>query len=261
MAFDINPAFRRFPKEAALIGHLLAAFGELEIQVCALAGQALSQQGLRITVLKTLYGIKATSTRISAADSLMRPVFEKHGLAADYQTAISMLWYCHRTRNQLAHCNWGDHEAAGLFFADLEYSAETPDFDLYWKHIDPPLLELYDQYFWSTLEQLRFIDHELAVKQGRLQSHFWPRPTIPEQPPPHNPPNEHVPPWISESAKALHVARALAAQGGPPTPTPGQQAQDRARAEKKARLEENRRKSEEGERRAKGRSDPPTEES
>jgi hypothetical protein len=176
VSFRINPAFRRFPKEAALIGHLLAAFGELEIDVCNLAGQALRNHGMYITVMKTLYGIKATSTRISTADSLMRPVFDSNELADDFQIAIAMVWHCQKIRNQFAHCNWVDHEAGGLFFADLEYSAGTPDFSHYWKHVDPPLLELHDQYFWLTLEQLRFIDHELAVKQGRLRSHFWPRP-------------------------------------------------------------------------------------
>ena len=169
-----------------------------------------------------------------------------------------MIWHCHKVRNQFAHCNWGDHQAGGgLFFADLQYSAGTPDFSYYWKHIDQPLLELHDQYFWLALEQLRFIDHELAVKQGRLRSHFWPRPTIPEQPPLHNPPDEHVPPWLNESEKALHAARARASQGGPPTPTPGQQALDMERAEKRARRDEQIRKSLEGDQRAKGRSDPP----
>lgn len=36
----INPSFHRFPNEAALIGRLLAAFGELEISVCDNAQKA-----------------------------------------------------------------------------------------------------------------------------------------------------------------------------------------------------------------------------
>ena len=50
--FLINPAFDRFPGEAQLIGKLLAAFGELEVSVCANTSKATN---LGNSVLAALY--------------------------------------------------------------------------------------------------------------------------------------------------------------------------------------------------------------
>jgi hypothetical protein len=243
MVFRANPAFDRFPEEAALVGRILSAFGEVEATVCRNAAHATSMGN---TVMKALYGIRMTSTRIDTADRLMRPYFEHHDLAEEHKTAMEMVGHCLKIRNQYAHCNWGDHHRAGLFFADLQTSADTDDFSHHWKHVGPTILDEQFQYYGMTMELLEFLHHEMAVKLGHIQYHVWPRPTVPSPPPLHNPPGEHVPPWISEEEKALHLARALASQGGPPTPTPGQQAFDKARAEKKAKQQEQIRRSEEG---------------
>jgi hypothetical protein len=256
MVFRVNPAFDRFPEEGTLIGRILSGFGEVEVTLCRNAAHATS---LHNTLFKTFYAIRVTSTRIEVADRLMRPYFERHGLTAELNTAMGMVWHCLKIRNQYAHCNWADHQAAGLFFADLQNSAETADFSHDWKHVDPSVLQEQFHYFAMTLELLEFTHHEMAVKLGQIPSHVWPRPIIPSPPPLHNPPAEHVPPWLTEDGKALHVARARAVQGGPPTPTPGQKALDKARAESRARQTEHRRKSEQGEQRAKARSDPPKE--
>jgi hypothetical protein len=165
----------------------------------------------------------------------MRPIYNDFGLLESYADAFGRVMHCLKIRNQFAHCNWGDNETAGVFFVDLQAAAERTDFTFHWKHIDVPLLQIHEAYFDGTLEALRFSDHELAVKQAKLQSHFWPKPPALAQPPLHNPEALHIPPWISEYDKALHLARAQAAQGGGPTPTPAQQALDKARAEKRTR--------------------------
>jgi hypothetical protein len=238
----INPAIRRFPQEAAIIGRLLLAFGELELSICRNAGQAV---GMLNTVFKVLYRLRSTSSRIDAADALMQSAFDKAGMTKEYQIALDMVRHCLKIRNQFAHCNYGDwtpNPKAGLFFADLQVSAESPTggFEHALRHIDAPLLQLQEAYIDNTMEWLEFINHELAVKQGRLESHAWPRPPEQDQPPLHNPPAQHIPPWLNEDQKALHLARALAAQGGPPTPTPKQQALYKARAEKRARSQADR---------------------
>jgi hypothetical protein len=234
---SINPAFLRFPLEAGIVGHLLAAFGELEVELCFNASKA---TGLGDSVLSALYRIRATRSRLEAADALMRPIYMKAGLGAGYADAFARVLYCLRIRNQFAHCNWGDHAEAGLFFVDLTAAAETPDFEHMWKHVDFPLLTSHESYFDAALEALRFMDHEMAVKQGKLRYHAWPRPPALAQPPLHNPIGQHVPPWISEEDKALHVARAQAAQGAAPTPTPAQRAQEAAREAKRARRQADR---------------------
>lgn len=124
----INPAFLRFPQEAAYIGRLLAAFGELEIQTRENAAKATNfGDGVR----SAFYRIRATRSRLEAADALMRPIYVLNNLETDYGNAISRVTYCLRIRNQFAHCNWGDHEIAGLFFADLSESAKTPNFAIF----------------------------------------------------------------------------------------------------------------------------------
>jgi hypothetical protein len=244
MIFRPNPAFDRFPAEAALVGRMLSGFGEIEITTCRNAANATSLGNI---AWKVLYGIGATSARIDTADRLMHPYFEEHGLGQHHKTAIGMVRHCIKIRNQYAHCNWGDHHEAGLFFADLRTSANTEDFSHDWKHVDSTILDEQFSYFGMTMEWLEFVDRELSVKVGRLRYHTWPKPSVPRQPPLHNPPNEHVPPWLSEGEQELHLARAQAAQGGPPTPTLGQQAFDKARADKKERQRDLQRRSEAGE--------------
>lgn len=253
MNYRINPAFDRHPAEAALIGRILSSFGELEIMLCRNAGRALQSA---VTVMRTLYRIRMTSTRIDVADGLMKPTFAAYGLTDDYDLALGMLRHCLKIRNQYAHCNWADSLSSGLFFADLEDSAKTEKFEYTFKHVSGPLLNEQLEYFAVTLEWLQFLDREISVKLEHIPSHVWPRPPILAQPSLHNPLSEHIPPWLSEAEKALHLARAQASQGGRPTPTPGQQALDKARSEKRAQQEEQRRKSREGDQNAKERSDP-----
>lgn len=230
----INPAFMRYPVEAGIVGHLLAAFGELEVTTCFNAAKATGLQG----TLTALYRIRATSSRIETADALMRPLYSEAGLEAGHSDALRRVRHCLRIRNQFAHCNWADDSEsveAGLFFVDLTVSAETPNFEHAWKHTDAALLQSHEAYFDAALEALRFMDHEMAVFQKKLESHYWPKPLMLTPPPLHNPEGLHIPPWLTEDEKARHIARTEAALGGAPTPTPAQIALEKARSDKRAR--------------------------
>jgi hypothetical protein len=110
----INPAFHRHPEEATIVGRLLAAFGELEYMTAALAAKA---NGAFYPVLKSLYRLRVTSSRIDAADALMRPEFAKLGIDGEYGQMIGALRFALRIRNQYAHCNWADDLKAGYFSA------------------------------------------------------------------------------------------------------------------------------------------------
>ena len=239
----INPAFRRFPNEARLVGCLLAAFGELEVETCL---NAMKATELGHTVLATLYRIRTTSIRLAAADALMRPIYDAVGLGAGYADAYARVTYCLRIRNQFAHCNWSDDPdstEAGLFFADLTESVKVPNFMHAWKHVDLQLLESHEAYFDGALEMLRFMDHEMTVAQGRLQSHYWPKPPALMQPPLHNPEAKHIPPWLTKEEKDLHIARAQAAEFGDPTPTPAHLAMEAERARKRQQRDAHRARS------------------
>jgi hypothetical protein len=208
MAFRINPAFKRFPQHAALIGRILVAFGELEYAFCRNAGLILDNY---ITVARLLYNQRQTSSRIESADILVRPVFEAHNLLVEHENAYAMVRHCLTIRNQYAHCNWADDASqpeSGLFFADLQTSAKRPDFEHSWKHVDVPLLTDQEQYFSDTLEWLDFLKHEIALKKGQLSSHAWPKPSERTPPPLHNPASQHVPPWLSGDALSRHKERA-----------------------------------------------------
>ncbi len=208
----INPAFQRFPQHAAIIGRILVAFGELEFAFCRNAGLALDNH---VTILRLLYNLRQTSSQLESADILVRPVFEAHGLLAEHETAYTMVRSCLTIRNQYAHCNWADDALqpdSGLFFADLQDSAQRRGFEHSWKHVDVPLLTAQEQYFSDTLEMLDFLKHEIALRRGKLISHAWPRRSEPTRPPPHNPESQHVPPWLSEDKSLRHKERAAEQQ-------------------------------------------------
>jgi len=235
----INPAMHRHPAEAIIIGRIVVAFGEIEYMVCLTAAHAIDQLD---PTLKALYRLRATSSRIEAADAFMAVFFGPSDLSADYQAMISAVRRCLRIRNQYAHCNWADHwNSPGVFFADLQESAAAAEgFEHEWKHVDVALLTEQEAFFSYTLDWLYYLDTSMAVRKGKLRSHAFPKPTERAPPQPHNPPLQHVPPWLDEDRKALHIARAQAALGGVPTPTPKQQALDAARAEKRARKQADR---------------------
>jgi hypothetical protein len=111
MAFRINPAFRRFPEEAAIVGRILTSFGEIEVSVCRNAAHATRLDHI---VMKALYGIRVTSTRIETADPLMRATFVAHDLEADYSTMIGMIWHCLKIRNH-KHRGGFSNACSGLF--------------------------------------------------------------------------------------------------------------------------------------------------
>ncbi|MEJ0093312.1 MAG: hypothetical protein WDN46_07720 [Methylocella sp.] len=169
-----------------------------------------------------------------------------------------MVAICARIRNRYAHCNWADSpdHKGGLFFADLEKSEFDTDTEFFhhFRHVSIGLLKQQLTYFAYAREWLDFLDHEIAVKQGRLKSHFWPKPQKLEPPPEHSPVEKHIPPWLSEGQKDLFVQHIQAAKTRSSRPTPAQRAQEKARAEKKTLQAENIRRSQEGEARSKSRS-------
>ena len=238
----INPAFHRYPAEAAVVGRLLAAFGELEFLVLAYARRA--SKNSEIPFLRAMYRLRATSARLQAADAFLKPICEHFSITEDYERAINATKYCLKIRNQFSHCNWGDDASrpgSGIFFIDLEDAFEDEvDFQLHYKPINLELLTSQEAYFVYAVEYLRWINEELGFKRGILSSNVWPKPLILEPPPLHTPLAQCVPPWLSEGQKTLYLARATAAKSGVPTPTPKQQALDKAREAKKARKQADR---------------------
>jgi hypothetical protein len=202
---SINPAFTHHPAEADTIGRMVLSFGEMEYLLSFMAAWNSHRTD---DTLRVLYRISTTSSRLAAADSIIRPVCIEHQLFDEYDEAYSALIWCLATRNRYAHCNWaGDKE--GLFFVDLQDAAlaET-GFDHDWRHVDLPLLKQQESHFLYVLEWLEYLSDEILVRAGTKQIQIFPKPQVKQPPPAYNPPSQHVPRWISEELKARHVTRA-----------------------------------------------------
>jgi hypothetical protein len=162
----INPAFDRFPREAHFIGRILASFGEIEFSVCRNAGHAAVMPD---QIPKALYRLRTTSSRLDAADAIMRPAFDANGLSDEYRIATRGVSYCLRVRNKYAHCNWADDTSAGLFFADLQEAADAEiGFAVWFQHVDAPLLEAQYGFFSHVMEWLTFRSRLASESCDRL---------------------------------------------------------------------------------------------
>lgn len=214
---NFNSAFLRRPEEGALVGRIVVQFGELEVAFCHHTASALDAF---TPLMKALYSLKSTSSRIDFLDGLIRGLYIQFELGKEYDTSISMLRYCLRIRNLYAHCNWGSDvgDYPGMFYADFQDSAKTDDFRSDWRHVDTVLLQKQEDYFAETMSWLLFLYGEVAVKKKRITSHAWPRPSELEKPHLHNPASQHIPPWLTEDQKARHLGLALEDEAPPQQP-------------------------------------------
>jgi hypothetical protein len=205
---QLSPALHRFPDEAARIGRIVAAFGELEFILALCLGEVLSD---RDTALRTIFRLASGRARIDTLDALLRPAYEKIGCKSQYVDMLGAVRNCQRIRNQYAHCHYGHHLRFGLFLTNLQDAAEKPEsFEYQWRHVDVPLLDQQEHYFLYTQKCLQFLLDEYRVRSGRTGvPHGSPWPTRREPPPLHNPPSQHVPPWLSEDQKRRHIELAL----------------------------------------------------
>ena len=98
-------------------------------------GQAI---GDVFTAMRMMFRIVGESSRIAAADALMRAAYKKSGLGSEYADMIGAVKICVQLRNQYAHCHWGDNsETEGLFFTTLQEPARAAEtFEPDWRHID-----------------------------------------------------------------------------------------------------------------------------
>jgi hypothetical protein len=186
------PAFLRHPEEAAIIGRLLTGYGELEYVMAMCLGAAMDDEH---TAIRTLFRMK--SERVTVANSLLFPLCDRFGLAGPYSAAIGGMRHCAKIRNLYAHSNWADDANSGLYFVDLIDTANGTNFVHKWLHTDVDLLRIQEDFFYNTLSWFNYIQGELALKKGRSHWNVIEQPSRLEQPLLHNPPEKHIPPWIS----------------------------------------------------------------
>jgi hypothetical protein len=121
VAFTV-PGLDKHPKEAAIIGRLLAGYGELEF---ALGLCVTAVIGDIDVMVKVLFRSRGEEARISIADALVRHKFVGTPLYEPYQQAISDMQHCKTIRNQYAHCHFDGQDTDVLRFVDLEKTAKS----------------------------------------------------------------------------------------------------------------------------------------
>jgi hypothetical protein len=170
-----NPATERHPAESLCIGLMLLAYGELELMVGNCLGHAL---GSNDAALRTMFRIMGETSRIEAADALMRDYYKKEGFEAAYSDMIGAVRYCVTLRNQYAHCHWADYpDYDGLFFTKLQEPARTSESFQYWfLHVDLKILNEQKKFFDYAGACLRFLEYRNLVKTGRMPDGVVPAP-------------------------------------------------------------------------------------
>jgi hypothetical protein len=162
----IMPGFTRFPTEGAVLGRLLAGYGELEFEMGRCLGVAKhcdNEAGVR-----ELFAKRGELDRIRRARAAMQPVFEAEGLGRECKAALDDMDWCRCLRNQYAHCTWYDTPHEGLGFVDLEKIVGVPGpLMTHRKMLDLALLQEQETFFRYVQRCFWFLEEELDVRKGR----------------------------------------------------------------------------------------------
>jgi hypothetical protein len=162
-----NPALEAHPKEAVLIGLLVAGYPELDMCLCHLCGLAI---GNKFAVLSALHKVTSEQARIDISNELCRHVFEQRGLSAKFGEAVGAITYCRKIRNQYAHAQWislHDH----LAFVRADNITWQKFETIPWSSTSLSVLTAQESYFEYTRKCLMWLEHQWDSLGGHLK---WP---------------------------------------------------------------------------------------
>jgi len=191
------PAFRRRKKNAAVVGRLLASYGDLELllafcvgaadasRIKPKAGQLIGQHRIHYEyqAIKDIFRERGETKRFTMAKKRMNKVFAAAGIKSDYIEIMGAMHQCLKVRNLFSHCHWAQSKKRGLFFINLEDAAVAPgDLKLdAFRHADTKTLTHLEDHFWYTFECLDYLAKALAVKSKVM---LGPAPVRPRRKPP-----------------------------------------------------------------------------
>jgi hypothetical protein len=178
----VSPAFLFHPKEAALIGRMLAGYGEIEYELCACLGFTMG--GGINAAAKVIYAMRGERARIVEADNRMKQHYAAARLTAEYDDSIAAVHWCREVRNLYSHCQWADTPGLGLQFAEIEEAVkqDLPGLPLTFHSARLGLLQEQAIYFRYTSRCLTYLAEEFRVRTGQLRLHAWSWPTKLPQP-------------------------------------------------------------------------------
>jgi hypothetical protein len=162
--------FSKFSKEGDTIGRLLAGYSNIEVSLFHAVHVA---TGDFDDALRKMFGIRSESRRITAAEKLGLPAYQRLKLATDFEKALRVMRYCLKIRNQYAHWVWWDDNTGKLAFANVEdltrYKRKIKDLgNLKAHHVDAALLQAQEAYFVYADELLLWVNYEGRFKEGKL---------------------------------------------------------------------------------------------
>jgi hypothetical protein len=192
----LMPAFRRRRKDSAVVGRLIAGYGELEFLLAMCTGVALAARRKpnpkhtsprhRIRYehigIERFFRIRGEQNRIDYAKKQMHKVFFKMGMRADYIEIMGAMATCLKIRNLFAHCHWGQSKKRGLFFIDLEAAGRARGRLTLnnFRHADGKTLAQVEDYFWYTFLCLDYLAADFSIRADLMRG---PGPSRPTRPP------------------------------------------------------------------------------
>lgn len=181
----IMPAFDRFPEEGAIVGRLLAGYGELELSLCFCIAESRADFDM---VFKSMFRTRSVYQRIEIGDAIGRPCFKSANLTNEFAEAIGAIRHCLNIRNQYAHCYWTDDWGRSLGFVKLETTAQKNVrvdnvHHIKANDIDLSTLQAQESYFLYTYACFDALRGSIKVWAGRSTSSPYSIPKKIAQPP------------------------------------------------------------------------------
>lgn len=160
------PAFDQHPEEGAIVGRLVAGYGELEIDLALLVSTVLDD---RDAGFKAIFRAPGEVGRIVVGDGLIRHKVPAGKLLTIYCEGIAAMHECRKIRNQYAHCQWWN-EPAGLQFMALQESMEGHALfslvELQRHTLELDVLEEQEAYFCYAQDCFTFVRQEIEKASG-----------------------------------------------------------------------------------------------
>ncbi|WP_394648155.1 hypothetical protein [uncultured Sphingomonas sp.] len=159
-------AFDRFKREGDLIGRLVVEYGELEWDLCLLAGMATGDSDAAI---KVMYRARGEAQRIALGDALVRKHIPSR-FNQIYSMTIASLKRCTAIRNRYAHTHFTTTADGELAFVDIEAlarehgEADTARLPLF--GITPELVDDESRLFHQVAQNLRYLNWEVQAAKG-----------------------------------------------------------------------------------------------